>query len=221
MLNSALAAAAGIAGWSASEYLIHRYLGHEWAKRRNAFSVEHVRHHATTSYFAASWKKAAAAAASAAIVGPLASAAVGRRRGVAFTAGYVAMYVSYEVLHRRAHTHPPTGHYSRWLRKHHFHHHFMSPKMNHGVTSPLWDHVFGTHQAPGPIRVPARHAMQWLLDEDGQVAEAYRDDYVLVTKGKPPGAQPSSSGERDATDPTSSTPGSPHPGSERRPIAAA
>ena len=45
--------------------------------------------------------------------------------GVACTLGFVAMYLLYEVLHRRAHTHPPRGFYSRMMRKHHFFHHFL------------------------------------------------------------------------------------------------
>jgi sterol desaturase/sphingolipid hydroxylase (fatty acid hydroxylase superfamily) len=51
--------------------------------------------------------------------------------------------------------------------------------MNHGVTSPIWDVVFGTYQAPGVIVVPERLAMRWLLDEASrevraEVAQWYR-----------------------------------------------
>lgn len=193
MLKTVLSAAAGVAGWSASEYLIHRFLGHEWAKKhRNAFSVEHVKHHATTSYFAPSWKKGLAALGASAVMGPVASLVLGRRTGIAFTAGYVSMYLAYEVMHRRAHTHAPTGPYSRWVRRNHFAHHFMSPKDNHGVTSPIWDRVFGTSRPlddadgnPIRIKVPARHAMPWLVDERGELKAAFAADYELVVKGKP------------------------------------
>ena len=187
-----IAAAVGAAGWTASEYLIHRFLGHEWAKRRNFFSVEHVRHHATTSYFAPTSLKAQAAVLTAAAVAPLARRALGASAGLAFTGGFVAMYVTYEVLHRRAHTHPPTGPYGRWLRRHHFHHHFAEPKMNHGVTSPVFDYVFRTHRTPsGKIRVPARHAMTWLVDDAGEVRPEHAADYEVVAKGKPPAAETS------------------------------
>ncbi|HHH28142.1 MAG TPA: hypothetical protein ENK57_07325 [Polyangiaceae bacterium] len=193
MFETVLSAAAGVAGWSASEYLIHRFLGHEWAKKhRNAFSVEHVKHHATTSYFAPSWKKGLAAVAASAVMAPVTSLLLGRRAGLAFTAGYVTMYLTYEVLHRRAHTHAPTGPYSRWVRRNHFAHHFMSPKDNHGVTSPFWDHVFGTARPlddadgnPIRIKVPARHAMPWLVNEHGELRPEFAADYELVVKGKP------------------------------------
>ncbi len=198
MLSTVLSAAVGVAGWSASEYLIHRFLGHEWAKKhKNAFSVEHVRHHATTSYFAPWWKKGLAAGGASAVVAPLASLLVGRRIGLAFTAGYVSMYLAYEAVHRRAHTHAPTGPYSRWVRRNHFAHHFMSPKDNHGVTAPIWDRVFGTARplddeegVPIRIKVPARHAMPWLIDEHGEVKAEFAADYELVVKRNREPARP-------------------------------
>ncbi|MEL6180069.1 MAG: sterol desaturase family protein, partial [Myxococcota bacterium] len=104
--------------------------------------------------------------------------------GIAFTLGFLLSYVGYEVLHRRVHTHPPVGPYGRWARKHHFYHHFSRPNLNHGVTSPIWDVVFGTLETPEMVRVPAKKAMSWLLDpETGDVAEAYAADYVLVRRG--------------------------------------
>ena len=211
MIGSLVATLAGGAAWTAAEYLIHRGLGHEYARHRNFFSVEHVRHHATTSYFAASGKKVALAAVPSAVMGPVAGLALGRARGAAFTLGLMGMYGAYEVLHRRAHTHPPAGRYGRWLRKHHFHHHFHDPKVNHGVTSALWDHVFGTHRVPGVIAVPARQAMPWLVDPaTGQVRPEHAADYTLVGKRSAPARVPART--RSAAPPLSSTPAAPAPG---------
>jgi sterol desaturase/sphingolipid hydroxylase (fatty acid hydroxylase superfamily) len=170
----------GAATWGAAEYLIHRFAGHEYAKSRNLFSVEHVRHHATVSYFAPTSHKVAAAAAVAAMVGPLASAALGRRPGLAYTAGLTAMYGAYEVLHRLAHTRAPKTAYGRWLRRHHFHHHFHDPSGNHGVTSPIGDLLAGTKRQVGVVRVPRRQAMPWLLDERGELRSEHAGDYELV-----------------------------------------
>jgi sterol desaturase/sphingolipid hydroxylase (fatty acid hydroxylase superfamily) len=36
----------------------------------------------------------------------------------------------------------------RYLKKHHMTHHFANPKGYFGVTSPLWDIVFGTLKQP-------------------------------------------------------------------------
>ena len=42
------ASALGASTWSVAEFLIHQNLGHRFAKNRNFFAREHVRHHATT-----------------------------------------------------------------------------------------------------------------------------------------------------------------------------
>ncbi len=194
LIGKTLAATAlGASAWSAAEYLIHKNLGHRYAKNGNPFAREHVRHHATTSYFAPTEKKVAAALLTTALVGPIAVGVAGASLGAAFTLGLVATYGGYEVLHRIAHTRAPRTRYGRWLRRHHFHHHFHDPAQNHGVTTPLWDHVFGTFVTPTVVRVPVKHAMPWLIDPaTGEVRDAFRDDYAIVRRGdkRPPAAAP-------------------------------
>jgi sterol desaturase/sphingolipid hydroxylase (fatty acid hydroxylase superfamily) len=103
--------------------------------------------------------------------------------GAVYTAAFVAMYVTYEIVHRRAHTHAGIGAYGRFLRRHHVHHHFGNPKANHGVTSPAWDFVFGTFESPSVIRVPEKLAMRWLVDEQtGGVRSMFSDVYTLVPR---------------------------------------
>lgn len=183
MIHLVAATMLGASSWSATEYLVHRYLGHVYAKNRNPFAREHVRHHATTSYFAATSKKVAAAAVATAGVAPIAIGIAGVPTGAAFTLGFVGAYAAYEVIHRVAHTHAPRTAYGRWYRKHHFHHHFHNPGVNHGVTSPIWDRLFGTLETPGVIRVPAKHAMPWLVDAaTGRARAAFADDYEIVNK---------------------------------------
>ncbi len=169
---------AGAAGWSLSEYALHRWVGHD-PKSETDFAEEHRRHHAERFYFAPTSKKVTHVGpivASAALV----ARAVAGRAGVAFVAGYAAAYVGYEVFHRRLHTHPPTGSVGRFLRRHHFAHHFNGPQTNHGVTSPVWDAVFGTLRDPGVIRVPEKLAMTWLIDPaTGEAKAEYAADYVI------------------------------------------
>ena len=175
-----LSALAGAATWSLAEYGIHRHLGHDPKLHPNPFSKEHRRHHATTDYFAPSYLKLVAAAGAMAVVAPAAATLLGARAGAAFGFGFASAYLSYEVLHRLAHVRGPRSGYGRWLRRHHFHHHFHNPKSNHGVTSPLWDHVFGTYEQPQVVRVPERHAMSWLVGEGGaEVRPQYASDYEI------------------------------------------
>ncbi len=159
-----LAALAGVATWTLLEYLLHRFLGHDRRTFPNPFGTEHTRHHAEGDYFAPGWKKALVTIAALALIVPLAIAVAGELLGPTFAIAFVAMYVTYEWMHRRAHTHPGFGPYGRWMRRHHFHHHFANPRSNHGVTTPIWDVVFGTREPVGRVRVPAKLRMRWLID---------------------------------------------------------
>lgn len=174
----------GAITWTLLEYLIHRWLGHDSRTRPNPFAAEHVRHHSQGNYFAPAWKKVLSALLFATtLIGP-SIALAGALAGSSFVVGLISMYVAYEVLHRRDHTHPGRGSYMRFLRRHHFYHHFTDPNFNHGVTTPIWDWVFGTLRAPGLIQVPPKLAMSWLVDpHSGCVRPAYAKQYELIRKG--------------------------------------
>lgn len=160
----------GVLSWTLAEYAIHRAFGHRKGAR-NAFSQEHLKHHATVTYFAPTWKKAIVALA----VFALAYLAA----GAAFAVGFAAMYVAYEIVHRRLHTCAPLNRYGRWARRHHLHHHFSRPRLNHGVTTPLWDWVFGTLEVPEIVHVPRRNALPWMLDLSGELMPQLGEEYVL------------------------------------------
>lgn len=175
----------GAITWTFLEYVIHRWLGHDARTRPNPFAAEHVRHHSEGNYFAPSWKKVLVAGVFALVlIGP-STALAGTVAGPCFVAGLITMYGAYEVLHRRAHTHPGRGPYAKLLRRHHFYHHFTNPHFNHGVTTPLWDWVFGTLRDPGLIRVPPKLAMRWLVDpQTGEVRHEHATDYALLRRSK-------------------------------------
>ncbi len=180
MPSIALALLLGITTWSLLEYLLHRFLGHDARTRPNGFADEHIRHHSQGDYFAPAWKKLTVTVVVTALVAPPAVYLVGQAIGLAYTAGLVGFYVFYEVLHRLEHVHAGLGRYGRWARRHHFWHHFGDPSKNHGVTSPIWDLVFGTYQAPGLILVPERLRMAWLTDEStGEVRPELAGIYAI------------------------------------------
>lgn len=171
----------GIFTWSFAEYAIHNWVGH-LGKGRNEFSREHLAHHKDPHYFASTGKKALTTLVVMAVISPLACYAMDLLGGLIYSVGFVITYVFYEVLHRRVHTVAPGWAYTRYMYKHHLLHHFGSPKTNHGVTSPIWDHVFRTFVKPGQIRVPEKDAMTWLCDESGQVKPEFREDYILIQR---------------------------------------
>ncbi len=174
-----IAVAIGALGWTLLEYVLHRFVFHA-ATAVGPGAKEHRKHHVQVDYFAPWWQKAMAAVAAMLILLPLLSYIAGLALGAACTLGFIGMYLLYEVLHRRAHTHPPRHRYGRWRRKHHFAHHFADPRLAQGVTTPLWDIVFGTQLTVDRVRVPRRLAMRWLVDQDGEIQAAYAGDYVLV-----------------------------------------
>jgi sterol desaturase/sphingolipid hydroxylase (fatty acid hydroxylase superfamily) len=177
----AFAAILGVMTWSFLEYMLHRFLGHDRRFMPNFFSKEHTLHHSVGDYFAPTWKKVVVASVVFVGVSALASFAVGLGLALTYAASFAGMYTAYEVLHRRMHTHPGIGHYFRYMRRHHFSHHFTSPKMNHGVTSPLWDWVFGTYAEASRIRVPRKLAMGWLWNSDRSgVVTRFEDHYEIV-----------------------------------------
>jgi sterol desaturase/sphingolipid hydroxylase (fatty acid hydroxylase superfamily) len=182
--STVTAATLGALSWSWAEYGLHRFAMHEM-RGKGLASREHLSHHADVTYFSPTSKKALSAAVTGAVAFPTASRVGGRRWAAAFTSGMIATYAWYEVAHRRLHTHPPTNAYGRWARRNHFHHHFGSPMRNHGVTSPVWDRVFGTYDRPTVVTVPQRMAPAWLLDDDGEVRPEFADDYrVKAGRGR-------------------------------------
>ena len=184
MLPVVVATLAGVLTWSLLEYLIHRFLGHQ--HRRNPFAVEHIRHHAEGNYFAPTWKKFGVAIGAAALILPPAMLCLGSVTGGAYVAGFIGFYGVYEFLHRREHTHAGIGPYGRWARRHHFTHHFVDARFNHGVTSPLWDLVFGTYKKPTVIQVPRKLCMPWLKDEaSGEIKREWADTYRLPIRRTP------------------------------------
>jgi sterol desaturase/sphingolipid hydroxylase (fatty acid hydroxylase superfamily) len=97
--------------------------------------------------------------------------------------GFTAAYTGYELFHYSLHARAPSTAFGHWLRKHHFAHHYHHPQFNHGVTSPIWDWVFGTLKTVPVIHVPnkfVQESMPWLIDaETGEVKDAYQSDYVI------------------------------------------
>ena len=66
------------------------------------------------------------------------------------------------------------------IRKHHYLHHFKSPDARYGVSTPLWDFVFGTYRKPATIHVPRKLCMKWLTDPaTGAVRADWADTFVL------------------------------------------
>jgi sterol desaturase/sphingolipid hydroxylase (fatty acid hydroxylase superfamily) len=181
-LSLVAAAALGIVTWSFMEYALHRWAGHHRRLSRNFFGVEHRSHHSRGHYFAPIWKKGVSAAVSALLLLVPGIAIGGFAHGIAWVSGTLGFYATYELLHRLEHMHGGRTAYGRWARRHHFYHHFHDPTVNHGVTSPLWDVVFGTRVKVTKVQVPDKLMLPWLLDLNGQVRPEFAEIYEIRRK---------------------------------------
>jgi len=168
------ALAVGVGAWTFTEYVAHRWLMHG-GRRFGVISREHVAHHVDPE---ATDPRLRALGYAAVVTPSLAGASLAGAWPIGV--GWAAGYVAYEQFHWREHHRRPLGRWEREARRRHFAHHFGAPRTNYGVTTSVWDRVFGTYRPTGTVKVPRRHAMPWLLDERGVVAAPYRSDYELV-----------------------------------------
>jgi sterol desaturase/sphingolipid hydroxylase (fatty acid hydroxylase superfamily) len=123
----------------------HRFLFH-WRHAPRAARQGHARHHqAPEEPLALPFFTALPHAI--VVWGLAAESGLGTSLGAFFTGVYFLGYVAYSGLHQLVHT-PSVQHpVVTWFRSVHDVHH-ARPTRNFGVTTPLWDVVFGTWAPP-------------------------------------------------------------------------
>lgn len=178
---TALAVPLGVVAWTLTEYIAHRFTMHSTGGRGPA-AHEHLMHHAQPERTRPLVRVIGHISmyATALAIGLVLGLVMARPIAFALALGWAFGYTAYEGVHFHAHHHAPRGAYDLWLRKRHFHHHFVAPKTNLGVLVPWWDQLFGTEVAPNRIKVPRRVAMPWLFDEHGEPDPSYATDYQIV-----------------------------------------
>jgi sterol desaturase/sphingolipid hydroxylase (fatty acid hydroxylase superfamily) len=63
-------------------------------------------------------------------------------------AGTTIGYLMYDWTHYYTHHFHPKTHLGRWVRRYHLLHHYKHDPTRFGISSPLWDLVFGTYRSP-------------------------------------------------------------------------
>ncbi len=178
MLDYLLAVVGGILAWTFAEYALHHWVFHR-LKFQTVGRREHLRHHSKSGYFTPTQLKLKLSMVAFTGVYAVMRFGVGFEQAELFTMTLGLSYAWYERVHNHHHTVAPSGPYGAWLRKHHFIHHFHDARCNHGVTTPIWDIVFGTYRTRSVVQVPRKFAMTWLMDERGSVKTRYADDYKI------------------------------------------
>jgi sterol desaturase/sphingolipid hydroxylase (fatty acid hydroxylase superfamily) len=178
-MNIILSLFLGILSWSLTEYFLHRYMGH--VVKRGLFYREHAKHHYVKDYFAPAYYKVRAALIVILITFTILQFFITRMNAFMFSLSYVGMYLTYERIHYLLHLKGPKNWYLSKMAIHHFSHHFDNDQRNHGVTSTLWDHLFGTyHNHQRRVEVPKKYQMVWM--EDDLTKDLFGNEYKVLKK---------------------------------------
>ena len=164
--------------WSFMEYALHHWVFHR-LRIKTVGRREHLKHHSVSGYFSPRKLKVQLAVIGMVCVYSLAHFVFQYTHALWFTISFGVAYAYYEKVHYWHHARGPQTRYGACNTKHHFFHHFENARVNHGVTSPLWDWVFGTYRTGERIRVPKKFVMSWLVDEHGLVRERFKADYTI------------------------------------------
>jgi sterol desaturase/sphingolipid hydroxylase (fatty acid hydroxylase superfamily) len=137
---------AGILSWTLFEYIIHRYFFHyeprtRWGRRLHF--VVHGVHHDYPQDASRLVMPPALSLPLAVLFYVLFALFLGRFAPPVF-AGLLFGYVCYDGIHYAAHHFAMKRGPGLWLKQYHLRHHYHDDHAGYGVSSPLWDHVFGT-----------------------------------------------------------------------------
>ncbi|MBI3328289.1 MAG: sterol desaturase family protein [Nitrospinae bacterium] len=142
--------ALGLLCWTLIEYLLHRFLLHYQTQRpaiRHVIENLHLGHHRDPAHEAKITIPVYASL-------PIAFALLalfrvmtgGWEASAILTTGTIVGYLYYEAVHFSIHCGSKRGRLIGWQRANHGFHHFKDQARCFGVTTPLWDWVFGTGQ---------------------------------------------------------------------------
>ncbi len=145
-------AALGLLSWTLSEYMLHRFVYHEWP---SFLSDGHDLHHqAPRDKIGVPWYLTLAIVVA---LYYLLALPFGRVTPALLMAFNWLGYVGYCISHHASHHWPCKLPWLRQMKRHHALHHAY-PGTNWGFTTSLWDYVFCTHQrfATRPLRQARR-----------------------------------------------------------------
>lgn len=149
LTGSAIAAVlvAGVAAWMLVEYMLHRFVFHLDrlipAAARFCLLI-HGCHHADPSDASRDIMPPMGSVPMMCVVLAAAISGLGEASGLVFFGAFGLAYLAYDVTHYGCHQWSLPGRIGAYLQRHHLAHHYLDGERHFGVTSPLWDWVFGT-----------------------------------------------------------------------------
>jgi sterol desaturase/sphingolipid hydroxylase (fatty acid hydroxylase superfamily) len=142
----------GIFLWTLGEYTLHRFLFHYHARTPKAeriFFLFHGVHHAQPQDKTRLVMPFPVSIPMALVFYGLFTLVLGVLLKVPqwinpMVAGFMVGYLIYDLMHYATHHFPMRRGYAKYIKRYHMAHHYKSPDTRYGVSSPLWDWVFGT-----------------------------------------------------------------------------
>jgi len=146
----------GLLVWSLAEYALHRFIFHYvptsgWGKQIHF--MFHGVHHDYPSDSTRLVMPPIVSIPLAFLFYFLFKNILGTRYLPPFFAGFILGYLAYDLTHYAVHHFSLRGRISLYLKQQHMRHHYMDPDGNYGVSSPLWDFVFGTYMKKQPQEI--------------------------------------------------------------------
>ncbi|HEX8719781.1 MAG TPA: sterol desaturase family protein [Pyrinomonadaceae bacterium] len=139
----------GLLTWGLYEYAVHRWVLHREPKAEGfnlPGNLTHLRHHADPDSLQRLNVQLSESLPVCVVYFLLAWAAAGSWQAAAHLyTGLIAGYFFYEYLDFQAHHGTSRGRLTRYFRKYHLQHHHYDATVRFGVTSPLFDILFGTY----------------------------------------------------------------------------
>ncbi len=138
---------AGMFAWTLTEYILHRFAFHYQPTSNWGKSLHFIFHGVHHDYPRDSKRLVMAPVVSI----PLAivfyagfQQLLGEVYVAPFFAGFIFGYLCYDMIHYATHHFSIKSRFGLWLKHHHMLHHYQDEDKRYGVSTPLWDYVFGT-----------------------------------------------------------------------------
>jgi len=153
--------AAGLFIWTLSEYLLHRWIFHFKPQNPTQEFIEfiiHGNHHEDPNDPTRLVMPPVAAILIAIPLFSLSRLALGPVLVHPFFCSFLIGYLIYDYTHYAIHHFRPRTRFGKMVKQNHMSHHFVSHHSRWGVSSPLWDYVFGTiEESKGQTKRVVRH----------------------------------------------------------------
>lgn len=142
---------AGVLVWTFAEYVLHRWVFHYCGPRpwqRRMFFIIHGVHHDYPNDAGRLVMPLGASIPMGVVFYILFRVIAGPLYCNPFFIGFGLGYLAYDGLHYAVHHFRMQSRVGKWLKRYHMIHHHTGVDARYGVSSPLWDYVFGTSGAP-------------------------------------------------------------------------